>query len=318
MRVMSSFDITKARLAHLDWVFRTNRILDQGLSPVQDFSSSHRGCELGVWLHGEARRKYGRSDQIRQLAMEHRRFHQAVDEMLQALQRGDIDKTREMLINVSHMSKDIIYLLTLLELKSLERQRQGQGVLGVLSFIEDFFAPNTNWLEPPKKRGSNPAVELTYARLEHLRWSSKIDHSFRNFGQGAKLRTHNQCEFGIWIQGEGLQRYGGMPEIHILEGVHKSFHGAANQVIKSLQERRYRQADEAYVDIQNLSREIAWLLTVIEYRLVYPVTSTTPCAVAREEGEEEVSSDGSAVVISPINHAPVAGRSAFHAVESRQ
>ncbi len=50
MRVTINFDIIKARLAHLDRVFMTNRMLDQGLSAVQDFSSSHRGSEFGVRL----------------------------------------------------------------------------------------------------------------------------------------------------------------------------------------------------------------------------------------------------------------------------
>ena len=312
MRVPFTIDITKARLAHLDWVFRTNRILDQGLSPPHDFTASHRGCELGIWLHGEARRKYGHSDQIRQLAMEHRRFHQAVDQMFHALHGGDVDKTRELLVNVSHMSKDIIYLLTLLELKLLEEQRRARGLFGILSFIDDVLTSNTNWLEQPKDCASNPSIELTYARLEHLRWSSTIYHSFRNFGNGAKLQTHNKCDFGIWLQRDGLQRYANMPEIHILEGAHKNYHTTANLVINNLRDRRYRQADEAYVDVQILSREIAWLLTVIEYRLAHPETSAESGGAGTKVEETATSLSDDALTHSRMPLPPVGDISPLH------
>ena len=312
MRVSVTIDITKARLAHLDWVFRTNRILDQGLSPPQDFTASHRGCELGLWLHSEARRKYGHSEQIRQLALEHRRFHQAVDEMFHVLHGGDVDKTRELLVNVSHMSKDIIYLLTLLELKLLEEQRQARGLFRILSFIDDILALNATWLERPKDCASNPAIELTYARLEHLRWSSTIYHSFRNFGNGAKLQTHNKCDFGIWLQRDGLQRYASMPEIHILEGAHKNYHTTANLVISNLRDRRYRQADEAFIDVQILSREIAWLLTVIEYRLAHPETCAAPGSADTKVGESGALNGEVAPVHSMMPSPPVTDRPALY------
>ena len=168
------------------------------------------------------------------------------------------------------MSKDIIYLLTLLELRTIERQRTRQLGGGLLYAIEGFFFKKSAGIEPPKSHTENPAIDLTYARLAHLRWASRLDHRFKNYGHGVALQPHNSCEFGTWIHQVGLKKYSYIDEMQALETVHRAFHEVAAQIIRHLTNRHLRRADESYADVQNLSREIAWLLTVIEYRLTPP------------------------------------------------
>ena len=267
MKVHVTLDISKARLAHLDWVIRIERILEQGREQAPCALQYHEDCELGVWIHGDGRSKYRQYEDIRRLAVEHRRFHHAVEHMVLALHAGDLGRTRELLAGVRYMSKEIIYLLTLLELKSVERARQRHLGGGILAALDGWLSSGANWLEPPKKQQANPAVDITYARLAHLRWASRLDHRFRNYGQGVALQAHDACDFGAWIQGAGMSRYSDIAEIHLLDSVHRSFHEAASRIIRHLQNRHLQKADEAYIDVQNLSREIAWILTVVEYRL---------------------------------------------------
>ncbi|MEI6985283.1 MAG: CZB domain-containing protein [Rhodospirillaceae bacterium] len=267
MKVSVTFDINKARLVHLDWVIRIENILAKGPDLAPCALPYYQDCELGVWLHGEGRAKYRQYEDIRRLAVEHRRFHHAVEHMLLALHEGDRVGTRELLSGVRHMSKDIIYLLTLLELKTIEKMRITQMGGGILAAIESWFSPKTNWLEPPRTKDASPSIDITYARLSHLRWASRLDHRFRNFGQGVALQAHDSCDFGTWIQRVGLRKYSNIPEIQLLDTVHRSFHEASSRIIRHLQNRHLQKADEAYLDVQNLSREIAWLLTVIEYSL---------------------------------------------------
>jgi len=267
VKVNVTFDINKARLVHLDWVLKIEKSLDHSEAASVFDLPGHQDCELGLWLHGEGRVKYRQYPDIRNLAIEHRRFHQAVEHMLRAIREGDRNNIRELLNSARHVSKDIVYLLTLLELKTVEQHYQRQLGGGVLAFLDRLFSSDANWLEPPKVREANPAVDLTYARLAHLRWSSRLDRQFRNFGSGVALQAHDKCDFGSWIQGPGKQKYADLPEIALLDTVHKSFHEASSRIIRDLQYRQFQKADEAYADVQNLSREISWLLTVLEYRL---------------------------------------------------
>ena len=267
MKVKVTFDINKARLVHLDWVLKIENLLGSSETGSVFNLPSHQDCELGLWLHGEGRVKYCQYPDTRNLAIEHRRFHQAVDHMLQAIREGDRNKTRDLLNSARHVSKDIVYLLTMLELRTVEQNYHRQLDGGGLAFLDRWLSSDANWLEPPKVREANPAVDLTYARLAHLRWSSRLDRQFRNFGSGVALQAHDKCDFGSWIQGPGKHKYADLPEIMLLDTVHKSFHEAASRIIRDLQYRQFQKADEAYADVQNLSREISWLLTVLEYRL---------------------------------------------------
>ena len=267
MKVSVTFDINKARLVHLDWVIRIEKSLELGPDSAPCALQHYQDCELGLWLHGEGRSKYRQYDDIRQLTVEHRRFHHAVEHLLIAIHDGNQVKSKEILIGVRHMSKDIIYLLTLLELRTIEKQRTVQLGGGIFAFIDSLFATESAWLEPPRARQGSPSVDITYARLAHLRWASRLDHRFKNYGQGVALQSHDACDFGTWIQKIGMKKYSDLEEIHLLDVVHKSFHEEASRIIRHLQNRHLQKADEAYTDVQNLSREIAWLLTILEYRL---------------------------------------------------
>ncbi len=301
MKVNVTFDINKARLVHLDWVLRIESLLDRSETSQVFSLPSYQDCELGLWLHGEGRVKYRQYPDIRNLAIEHRRFHQAVEHMLQAIREGSHNKTRDLLNSARHVSKDIVYLLTLLELKTVEQHYQRQLGGGVLAFLDRWLSPDANWLEPPKVREANPAVDLTYARLAHLRWSSRLDRKFRNFGSGVALQAHDKCDFGSWIQGPGKHKYADLPEIMLLDTVHKSFHEAASRIIHDLQYRQFQKADEAYADVQNLSREISWLLTVLEYRLnPHWSASEGSAGLGRHLQEEAVVINGQSEVTLPV------------------
>ena len=304
MKVKVTFDINKARLVHLDWLLKIEKLLER-CEAVPEFDlPGHQDCELGLWLHGEGRVRYRLYPDIRNLAIEHRRFHQAVEHMLQMIREGDRNKTRDLLNSARHVSKDIVYLLTLLELKTVEQRYQRQLGGGVLAFLDRWLSCDANWLEPPKVREANSAVDLTYARLAHLRWSSRLDRQFRNFGSGVALQAHDKCDFGSWILGPGKQKYADLPEIALLDTVHKSFHEAASRIIRDLQSRQFQKADEAYADVQNLSREISWLLTVLEYRLnPHWSASESSAGIGRPLQEEVVVANRQADVILPIYQA---------------
>ena len=267
MTVKITIDVSLARLMHLDWLMRIEKAMREGAMTAPTATQYYQNCELGQWLHGEGRRRYRDCADIKRLTIEHRRFHHAVEHAVMALHDGDIKKTHGFLISAQHISKDIIYLLTLVELRNLEAANRSSLAGSVISSIESFFASGQRWLEPPPKKNVNVSLDITYARLAHLRWATELDRRFRNYGRGVALQSHKSCEFGTWIVQVGREKYGDLEEIALLDSAHREFHEAAARIIRALQERHLQRADEAFADVQNLSREIAYLLTLIEFRL---------------------------------------------------
>lgn len=267
MRVKVTFDVSLARLVHLDWLVRIEKAIAQGPEKAPSAIQYYRDCELGVWLHGEARARYGKCEDIKRLTLEHRRFHHAMEHALIALHDGNPARTRESMVTAHHISKDIIYLLTLVELRVLEAASRPSLAGSVLASLGALFDSTPRWLEPPANRNASVSLDITYARLAHLHWAKILDRSFRKYGKGVAIQSHDSCDFGTWIQQVGLKKYGDMEEIALLDAAHREFHEAASRIIRCLQDRQLQRADEAYADVQNLSREIAYLLTLIEFKL---------------------------------------------------
>ncbi len=270
MNLKITFDVSLARLAHLDWLVRVERAMSKGPGGAPSALQYYRDCDLGVWLHGDARRRYRECADIKRLTVEHRRFHHAVEHAVISLHDGDQEKTREHLISAQHISKDVIYLLTLVELRNLESNHRPSLIEAIFSSVNSLIEPKPNWLKPPPNKNSSASLDITYARLAHLHWATELDRRFRNYGKGVALQSHNSCDFGAWINQVGRKKYGDLPEIGLLDAAHREFHEAAARIIRCLQDRHTQRADEAYADVQNLSREIAYLLTLIEFQLGEP------------------------------------------------
>ena len=262
-----SFDVSLARLAHLDWLVRVEGALAGGAGSAPSAVQYYRDCDLGIWLHGDARRRYRECADIKRLTIEHRRFHHAVEHAVIALHEGNHKETRELLGVAQHISKDVIYLLTLVELRNLEFENRPSIFGSLFSSIGAVFEDRPLWLKPPSNKHATSSLDITYARLAHLHWATGLDRRFRNYGKGVALQSHGACDFGAWINKVGHKKYGHLLEIELLDNAHREFHEASSRIIRCLQDRHMQRADEAYADVQNLSREIAYLLTLIEFRL---------------------------------------------------
>ncbi|MBT3196642.1 MAG: CZB domain-containing protein [Gammaproteobacteria bacterium] len=111
--------------------------------------------------------------------------------------------------------------------------------------------------------------DLAYMRLAHLSWERQLEklldtRHVPNF----EVASHEECPLGVWLYGEGLEEFGRIPEIHQLEQDHKLFHQAVRRVMRSYKHNRNDEAEEAFEDVKRLSREIIYLLTVVEFSLL--------------------------------------------------
>ncbi len=124
-------DITVARITHVEWVHQLEMVLRAGSTTVS--LPSYHDCELGVWLYGEGLRTYREIPEITQLEKSHKIFHIAADSVVewhngpkfnsQKAAQAESD-FREAL----KTSKDILYILTMLEFKILQKYQESQEV----------------------------------------------------------------------------------------------------------------------------------------------------------------------------------------------
>ena len=276
MDLTIALDVNAARLLHLDWLMQleTAFAAEPGGAPKAKAPQSDAECDLGVWLREVGRERYGAFDEVRTLGAEHKKFHKAIEKAVASLHMGERDKAEAHLQAARSMSKDIVYLLTFIELEILERERKRASAFNPLAALGRLFsgglAPGRPVFAPSSWRNPTILLDVTYARLLHLKWTAQMSRLFRNFGRGVTVQSHEACQVGSWLNRVGLRKYAHVAEIGALDAAHIGFHDAARRTIESLKFQRFQQAQDAYGEVNALSREIIYLLTVIEYRLELP------------------------------------------------
>ncbi|MGM0594638.1 MAG: methyl-accepting chemotaxis protein [Pseudomonadota bacterium] len=109
-------------------------------------------------------------------------------------------------------------------------------------------------------------ADLSAAKTAHLAWKGKL-RSYLD-GKGGLTReqavSHRDCVLGKWYFGEGLEKYGDMPEMRELDGPHAKLHELIKNIINLKEAGRDDEAEQEYLKIGPLSREIVELLETIE------------------------------------------------------
>ena len=118
-------DIAIARLTHLKWELQLEEALQKKRQLIK--IESHRKCELGRWLYSSASKEYEMVPEIKLLEKEHKLFHSAADKVIQWHNKININAQAEAQARldfeeVQQRSKEVIVLLTLIELKLIESE----------------------------------------------------------------------------------------------------------------------------------------------------------------------------------------------------
>ncbi|HIJ90588.1 MAG: CZB domain-containing protein [Desulfobulbaceae bacterium] len=125
-------DITIARITHVEWVCQLEMLLHRSSTSVS--LPSYHDCELGVWLYGEGLRAYKEIPEIGLLEKSHKFFHVAADNVLKWHNGSKFNsqKTAQAEIDFHdalRTSKEIVYHLTMLEFKMLQKYQKSQEVV---------------------------------------------------------------------------------------------------------------------------------------------------------------------------------------------
>lgn len=112
-------------------------------------------------------------------------------------------------------------------------------------------------------------TDLGYMRLLHLSWELQLEELLdTHHAAHIEVDTHEECPLGVWLYHEGLAEFGNVQEVLQLEKDHKLFHQAVRRVIRSHKHKRVEEAAEALQEVKFLSREIVYVLTVVEFKLL--------------------------------------------------
>lgn len=110
--------------------------------------------------------------------------------------------------------------------------------------------------------------DISRARLAHLEWEMELEDLLRRKKTQVHIDSYENCDLGLWLYSIGLSRFGGIAEIHQLEEEHRQFHAKANSVLHHFRGHRHDLADHDLAEVRRLSKEIIFLLTKTELKLI--------------------------------------------------
>lgn len=111
-------------------------------------------------------------------------------------------------------------------------------------------------------------IDLSVARLVHLKWLLQLEATVRKGRTDMLLSSHDSCELGRWLYADGMKRYAEFPEMVQLERKHRMFHQSADTMMELFAQVKPLEAEFMLEEIRGESKDLIFLLTLIEYRLL--------------------------------------------------
>ncbi len=104
------------------------------------------------------------------------------------------------------------------------------------------------------------------ARTLHHTWVARLEAFLAGRESLAEEEavSHHHCQLGRWYDGEGLQRYGHIPEMLALDAPHRELHELIHEVVQQQNGGRHPNAERVMNRVRTLSARIVELLDIIE------------------------------------------------------
>ena len=110
--------------------------------------------------------------------------------------------------------------------------------------------------------------EFESALTKHILFKSKVKSYL--YGSNTPLEPIldlKQCNFGIWLQNNGLPLYGHVPEMQQLDQVHRDIHEHAIKLVNQKKAGRTEEAIAGISKLEEISTQITQLLHTIQRKL---------------------------------------------------
>jgi methyl-accepting chemotaxis protein len=116
------------------------------------------------------------------------------------------------------------------------------------------------------KFSGDSGLDFSAAKSAHLAWKARL----RSFLDGMSSLSHEEavshhdCVLGKWYYGEGLDQYGDIPEMRLIEKPHHELHELIKKIIEKKELGLINEAEALYQKIPPLSETIIDLLEQVE------------------------------------------------------
>jgi len=168
----------------------------------------------------------------------------------------------------STVAEEINQSIVRIDNGSKEAARQSRDTMASMAQLGD-LAGRLQQVVQQFKLADDDAFDFSAAKSAHLAWKARL----RSFLDGGSSLTHKEavshhdCVLGRWYYGEGLEKYGDIPEMRQIEGPHTELHHLIKQVIELKQAGNMEQAEAEFAKVESLSQRIVSLLERIEQRV---------------------------------------------------
>ena len=109
-------------------------------------------------------------------------------------------------------------------------------------------------------------LDLSKAKSAHRAWKARL-RAFLDGKESLSLDeavSHHHCILGKWYYSEGMEKFGNIPEMKMLEDPHAEMHSLIKDIIKFKEKGQNPEAEAAYRKVAPLSEEIIKYLDAVE------------------------------------------------------
>ncbi|MFZ5446444.1 MAG: CZB domain-containing protein [Myxococcota bacterium] len=103
--------------AHAQWKIKLRTAIRTRQPLDADTIAKDNVCELGKWLHGEAKERYGATPAWAELLQLHATFHRAAAEVAKAISAGKYDEAERLLTAPAYVTASKQVTVAIMQLK---------------------------------------------------------------------------------------------------------------------------------------------------------------------------------------------------------
>ncbi|MBF0179719.1 MAG: CZB domain-containing protein [Magnetococcales bacterium] len=108
-------------------------------------------------------------------------------------------------------------------------------------------------------------LNLNFVRRLHVAWVSELEKKVRQGEPLPHIRTLQECELTIWLQGEGPHELHHFDSVRALMDAHEQLHQAVNRIPSHLGSHTTGEVATTLRQVRALSRDIVYFLTELEF-----------------------------------------------------
>ena len=189
-------------------------------------------------------------------------------------QAAGIDQVNQAITSMDEMTQQNAALAEQTSAASVSLYEKAQEMGQTIAFFTvaddpEAMVSQLQALDVHRHGAADADFDFFAARTAHLAWRQRI----RDFLDGEKSLTHDEavshrdCALGKWLYSVGLDTYGHIDDMQVMEKDHEVMHAVIREIIDLKSRGDAQSAEERYREIERLSGKIVSLLKAVERKV---------------------------------------------------